>query len=295
MYLFICVQGAIAPTRACAQSAWRFSFGVCHEGLRHIYPHTEMRRDEESCEASPLFNVSCHKTCPAGTHLAAKLRNGLTVLDCVECKPGYFSLGGGLLISGRREIGIGRGLLGSEQVAPTDGWMALGTRMAPARLVLRLGLPDPDLSPPTVAGAYYIRATHTRSKGTRSPPGVAFSSWRRAIGRLLQQDLMKLAPAGQRLHWPEAWCKSSGQWPPQPEFLVAGSSRWLFTTIEKRRWAGWPERRVWWLAPAAILDIGAGPHGPPEHSPGRDTSPELFRSMSSWTARMPRSSPQRCA
>ncbi|CAE7446020.1 Elapor1 [Symbiodinium necroappetens] len=265
------VQGAIAPTRACAQSDWRFSFGVCHEGLRHIYPYTQRCDETKSpVKPSPLFNVSCHKTCPAGTHLAAKLRNGLTVLDCVECKPGYFSLGGGLLISGQAgdwhrswPPGLRTGcsyrrLDGSWH---TDGASTTGLTTGVCQIQI--------LSPPTVAGAYYIRATHTRSKGTRSPPGVA---------------LFVLAPGDRRL-----CSRISGNLHPQasgftgqrPGASQADNGRrslnfWLLAAAggcsydRKAQVAGMAGAQGVVLAPAAILDIGAGPHGPPEHSPGRD-------------------------
>ncbi|CAE7565268.1 unnamed protein product [Symbiodinium sp. CCMP2456] len=266
------VQGAIAPTRACAQSDWRFSFGVCHDGLRHIYPYTQRCDETKSpVKPSPLFNVSCHKTCPAGTHLAAKLRNGLTMLDCVECKPGFFSLGGGLLISGQagdwhrswppglRSSCSYRRLDGSWH---TDGASTIGLTTGVCQIQI--------LSPPTVAGAYYIRATRTRSKGTRSPPGVA---------------LFVLAPGDRRLcsrisgslH-PQASSGFTGQRPGESEADNGRRSLnfWLLAAAggcshdRKAQVAGMAGAQGVVLAPAASLEIGAGPHGPPEHTPGRD-------------------------
>ncbi|CAE7838241.1 elapor2 [Symbiodinium sp. CCMP2592] len=266
------VQGAIAPTRACAQSDWRFSFGVCHEGLRHIYPYTQRCDETKSpVKPSPLFNVSCHKTCPAGTHLAAKLLNGLVALDCVDCKPGHFSLGGGLLISGQagdwhrswppglRSSCSYRRLDGSWH---TDGASTTGLTTGVCQIQI--------LSPPTVAGAYYIRATHTKSKGTRSPLGVA---------------LFVLAPGDRRLCY-----RISGNLHPQaggftgqrPGASQADTGRrslnfWLLAAAggcsydRKAQVAGMAGAQGVVLAPAAILDIAAGPHGPPEHTrPGGD-------------------------
>ena len=121
------------------------------------------------------------------------------------------------------------------------------------------------LSPPTVAGAFYLKANYLDTQGTESAPGIALFLLAPGDRRLCSQISGSLwSPRG----------GFSGQGPGDPQ---AGQGRrslnfWLLAAAggcsyqRKAEVAGMAGAQGVVLAPAAALDVGAGLHGPPQAS-----------------------------